>query len=343
LLSTYHISDRSNDGTLCRFLYAPVIRQYKAWDEDPDTEKIDTDVFNELIKKIHNLPAIECSLDADSQKAWAKVVNHYNQECLNNPRLSSWLKHAYSKAIGQLGKIALTLHLIECAESDNISGTISKQTIEKAALALDYFISQSSILIASTEETLEAHLVRILDKAKKLETIKPREVMAMFSGKKRIDSSTARSYLDALANSGYGSIDDKGVFTPKFLEPAPDNSADNADKVLITYQQLETAPVNGLNNIADIADKFNQPNSNGLNRNKNVDDLPILTRNNRSTAMVSAISERLMVGDRVKDRTTGKIGKLSKWYRDRSKATIETDEGISDWISVQDLELAEVI
>lgn len=51
---------------------------------------------------------------------------------------------------------------------------------------------------------------------------------------------------------------------------------------------------------------------------------------------------RIEVGDRVRVKTTGDVGKLSKWYRDRSKATIETDEGISDWISVQDLECLEV-
>ncbi len=51
---------------------------------------------------------------------------------------------------------------------------------------------------------------------------------------------------------------------------------------------------------------------------------------------------RIEVGDRVRVKTTGEVGKLSKWYRDRSKATIETDEGISDWISLQDLECLEV-
>jgi Protein of unknown function (DUF3987) len=338
-----------NDGTLCRFLYAPVNRQYKAWDEDPDTEKIDTDVFNELIKKIHNLPAIECSLDADSQKAWAKVANHYNQECLNNPRLSSWLKHAYSKAIGQLGKIALTLHLIECAESDRVSAIISKQTIEKAALALDYFISQSIALIASTEETLEAHLVRILDKAKKLGTIKPREVQAMFSGKKRIDSTTARNYLDTLADSGYGSIDDKGVFTPKTSEPASSSSADNADKVLITYQQPESTPANDLNNIVDNADKNNQSNFNGVNRNKNTDDSPIISSGNRLTAMGSTVSKLIKVGDRVKyvagDKAllTQYAGILEVYeIRGDSYTCLKPDgSGLTSWIEFTDLQFAE--
>jgi hypothetical protein len=244
-----------NDGTLCRFLYAPVNRQYKAWDEDHDTEKIDTNVFSNLIENIHRLQAIECWLDKNSQQAWARVTNHYNHECLNNPKLSAWLKHAYSKAIGQLGKIALTLHLIECAEAKQVSGTISKLTIERAAIALDYFISQSVALIASTEETLEAHLLRIFDKAKKLGTINPRVVQSLFSGKKRIDSTTARNYLDTLADSGYGSIDDKGVFTPKLSEPMPNASADNADKVLIVYQQLQHRVDIDLSVNADNVDK----------------------------------------------------------------------------------------
>jgi putative DNA primase/helicase len=54
------------------------------------------------------------------------------------------------------------------------------------------------------------------------------------------------------------------------------------------------------------------------------------------------IKSKLKVGDRVRNLQTGEIGVLSKWYRDRSKATIETGEGISDWISVKNLELVEV-
>ena len=53
-------------------------------------------------------------------------------------------------------------------------------------------------------------------------------------------------------------------------------------------------------------------------------------------------TKHLKVGDRVKNLETGEVGILSMWYRDRSKATIETDEGISDWISVKNLELVEV-
>jgi Protein of unknown function (DUF3987)/Bifunctional DNA primase/polymerase, N-terminal len=259
-------------GTLCRFLYAPISRTYKDWDEEPDRELIDVSVFDRLICKINQLPPLVCSLDREGQKAWAKVANRYNKACLNNPTISQWLKHSYSKAIGQLGKIALTLHLIECATADTLSAVISAATIERAAVALDYFISQAISLIASTEETLEAHLVRILDKAKKLGSIKPREVQTLFSGKKRIDSATARSYLEQLSKSGYGVVDETGTFTPKNVESAPSASADNADKVLISYQQPESSLDNSLNNSADNADNILQSNlsenrkqENGLN------------------------------------------------------------------------------
>lgn len=258
-----------NDGTLCRFLYAPVNRTYKAWDENPDTEKIDTSVFDRLIENVHKLPPMVCCLDRDSQKVWARVVNHYNDECLNNPKLSAWLKHAYSKAIGQLGKLALTLHLIQCATTETLSAVISATTIERAALALDYFISQAIALIATTEDTLEGHLVRILDKAKKLGSIAPRQVQTLFSGKKRIDSATARSYLQQLVDGGYGFLNDKGIFTPEKLKPAPSASADNADKVLITYQQPEHPPDKDLNNTADNADNSSQSNSNSSEVNQN--------------------------------------------------------------------------
>ena len=99
-----------NDGTLCRFLYTPIYRTYKPWDTNPDTEKIDSDAFHRLVDRVHRLPAFECSLDASAQMAWAKIANRYNHECLCNPNLSPWLKHSYSKAIGQLGKLSLTLH-----------------------------------------------------------------------------------------------------------------------------------------------------------------------------------------------------------------------------------------
>ncbi len=261
-----------NDGTLCRFLYAPIYRHYKDWDEHPDTPKIDITAFNRLIEGVHNLPPLECHLDDRGQKVWANVANHYNHECLNNPKLSQWLKHSYSKAIGQLGKLALTLHLIECATTGTLSAVISGETIERAALALDYFISQAIALIASTEDTLEAHLVRVLEKAKKLGSIAPRQVQTLFSGKKRIDGATARSYLQQLVDGGYGFLRDKGIFTPEQLKTSPRASADNAnnaDKVLISYQQPEPSLDNSLSHSADNADNlersiYSQPQHNKI-------------------------------------------------------------------------------
>ena len=50
---------------------------------------------------------------------------------------------------------------------------------------------------------------------------------------------------------------------------------------------------------------------------------------------------KLLRGDRVKNLQTGEIGILAIWYRDRSKAVIETSGGISDWISVDHLKLVE--
>jgi Protein of unknown function (DUF3987) len=247
-------------GTLCRFLYAPISRTYKDWDEEPDRELIDVSAFDRLICKINQLPPLVCSFDRAGQQAWAKIANRHNKACLNNPHISQWLKHSYSKAIGQLGKIALTLHLIECVTAEKVSAVISAATIDRAGIALDYFISQAISLIAATEETLEAHLVRILDKAKKLGSIKPRDVQALFSGKKRIDSTTARNYLQQLVQSGYGGVDDAGVFTPNQLGSAPTANADNADKVLITYQQPEDSPAVCLNNNVDNADNILQSN-----------------------------------------------------------------------------------
>ena len=245
-------------GTLCRFLYAPISRTYKDWDEEPDRELIDVSAFDSLICQINQLPPLVCSLERAGQQAWAKIANRHNKACLNNPHISQWLKHSYSKAIGQLGKIALTLHLIECVTADKKSTVISAATIKRAGIALDYFISQAISLIASTEETLEAHLVRILDKAKKLGSIKPRDVQALFSGKKRIDSTTARNYLQQLVQSGYGVVDDAGAFTPNQLDSFSTASADNADKVLITYQQPDSSSTIHLNNFVDNADNILQ-------------------------------------------------------------------------------------
>ncbi len=78
------------------------------------------------------------------------------------------------------------------------------------------------------------------------------------------------------------------------------------------------------------------------------ESLPNLTRPNPSfphTLEKKDDSEkiaRIEVGDRVRVKTTGEIGLLSKWYRDRSKATIETTDRISDWIPVKNLERLEV-
>ena len=244
-----------NDGTLCRFLYAPIKRTYKAWDTDPDNEKIDTQVFHTLVDKIHKLPTMECKLDVAAQQTWANIADRYNHECLCNSNISPWLKHSYSKAIGQLGKLSLTLHLIECATANIETGTIGSATIERAAIALDYFISQAIALIATTEDTLESHLVRVLEKAKKLRNITPRQVQTLFSGKRRIVSATAKNYLQQLADGGYGSFDEKGTFSPFETRVALIDRADNADNVLIVNQQLEPSLSKGLKHGVENADK----------------------------------------------------------------------------------------
>ena len=265
-----------HDGTLCRFLYAPIDRTYKPWDTNPDTERIDSDAFRRLVDRIHHLPALECHMDASAQITWAKIANRYNKECLCNPNLSPWLKHSYSKAIGQLGKLSLTLHLIECASADKVTAIISSATITRAAIALDYFISQAISLIATTQDTLESHLIRVLDKAKKLGSITSRQVQPLFSGKKRIDSTTAKNYLQQLVNGGYGSLDQKGAFTPKIIsilstqpETSSSKGVEGADNLsaLLSADSADNTPKAAPSASADNTGTQSAPNQQSVNAN----------------------------------------------------------------------------
>mgnify|MGYP000252820189 CR=1 FL=1 len=206
--------NEDGDGFLSRFFYVFITRTFKSWDTNPLIENEGQDVFAEAVKKINDLPSMTCYLDDESQRAWAKVADHYNWECINNHELSPWLKQCYSKAIGQLGKLILTLHLLDCALTDKPSGIIKADTVRRAALALDYFISQSISLIASNQETLESHLVKVLEKARAHGSMNTRQVCQMFSGKKRVDTPTAKNYLEQLVQSNYGAWGDKGIFIP---------------------------------------------------------------------------------------------------------------------------------
>lgn len=206
--------NEDGDGFLSRFFYVFITRTFKSWDTNPTIENEGKDVFAEAVKKINDLPSMTCYLEDESQRAWAKVADHYNWECINNHELSPWLKQCYSKAIGQLGKLILTLHLLDCALTDKPTGIIQADTVRRAALALDYFISQSISLIASNEETLESHLVKVLEKARAHGSMNTRQVCQMFSGKKRVDTPTAKNYLEQLVQSGYGVWGDKGIFIP---------------------------------------------------------------------------------------------------------------------------------
>ena len=217
------------NGFLSRFFYVFVTRTYKPWDTNPTIENEGKDVFAEAVKKINDLPSMTCYLEGESQRAWAKVANHYNWECINNHELSPWLKQCYSKAIGQLGKLILTIHLLDCALTDKPSGIIQADTVRRAALALDYFISQSISLIASNQETLESHLVKVLEKARAHGSMNTRQVCQMFSGKKRVDTPTAKNYLEQLVQSGYGTWGDKGIFIPN-PETRSGSRVDNVDK-----------------------------------------------------------------------------------------------------------------
>jgi Protein of unknown function (DUF3987) len=221
--------NEDGDGFLSRFFYVFITRTFKSWDTSSTIENEGQDVFAEAVKKINDLPSMTCYLEDESQRAWAKVADHYNWECINNHELSPWLKQCYSKAIGQLGKLILTLHLLDCALTDRPTGIIQADTVRRAALALDYFISQSISLIASNEETLESHLVKVLEKARRHGSMNTRQVCQMFSGKKRVDTPTAKNYLEQLVQSGYGVWGDKGIFIPN-PETSSGSRVDNVDK-----------------------------------------------------------------------------------------------------------------
>ena len=227
-----------------------------------------------------------------------------------------------------MGKIAIVLHLISCVEDGVISEIISKRSIEKAALALNYFINQSISMIALTEETLESHLVRVLEKARTLGTIKVRDVQRLFSGKKRIDGTTARNYLDQLVSLGYGKINN-GIFTPKDDGESHDKTVDNVDKLSISYRQADPNTSMGLDPVVD-----------------NVDKKIDLSKKEVCDTSVTKVEENklgnktLKRGDRVRITSTGETGTLSLWHRNRDRATVELDfdGGMSGYIPVSGLD-----
>jgi uncharacterized protein (DUF927 family) len=108
---------------------------------------------------------------------------------------------------------------------------------------------------------------------------------------------------------------------------------DNLDDKKLEPFHSKGSTDNGLNpQFSQIADDhpFRQPSA---DLKVKVDD------SDGKEAIVAA--QKMKVGDRVKIKSTGVSGELSKWYRDRTKATIEFDNGdFSDWIVLSDLEIA---
>jgi hypothetical protein len=53
------------------------------------------------------------------------------------------------------------------------------------------------------------------------------------------------------------------------------------------------------------------------------------------------LTKQLRIGDRIRNRKSGEIGILTLWGSGRTKAVLETKDGISDWIPAKQLELIE--
>ena len=245
---------------------------------------------------------------------------------------------------------------------------------------LNQTLSQYQLLAIDGTNPEQVRILKFIDKFAGKGWINARSVTHWWSGRVKPPTNEVRKFMSGIVSLGYakdnGKPKDSSDYQIQISESGSNSSnkastnvtqqqkilllplvttlvTDNPELIDRRQSEVVTTDCDDGSNRAEplvnsvLADEVvttvtTDPDSvtNGSNRVKTV-------QSNKYSHPVTTVTtipdhKKLTVGDLVKNLETGEIGILSKWWQDRSKATIESEEGISDWIPVNNLELVEV-
>jgi Protein of unknown function (DUF3987) len=369
VLSKLAGSQDDDDGLMSRFLFSNLECEFVPMTEEGGVDVVD--LIAGIYNKVHNLPATTYKLNPAAFKKFAIEFDRMRLKSLDQS-LKGWERNVWSKAGGQLGRLMLNLHLIwsvsdsditlencqQCQQtlengssvsvdmSTNVStnmSTIPKlstklstdadliqpQTVERAIELIRYFVDQAIGIIAAQSPELSPQLARILDLARSKGPVTPRVVIHSINGKnKPKNTKQALDLLQELTAMGYGALVQNGrsfIFTA---------NVDNVDNLLTNMSTNQNHESKGFEAIVDNVDIF----SHIPKQETSVD----IVESNNTTKKNNPPPQTLLKGDRVKNKHTGEEGFITNWAMNRTKATIQFDNGdLSGWLLQSDLVLLE--
>lgn len=209
----YQLRDCSDsNGKFARFdfVYQPLTASVMP-DEDSDSPKFDlTPMLTDLYEKMDALPATFFELDKAGKKYLATANRAIENKRVREPRQG--MRGALGKMPEKIGKLAITIHAINCVFNGRpLSPTIPKSAVAAAAKFVKFTADQVAAIYTefSDRTALAPSLTKILLMAeRKGGIISVRDAQRSFGGKPP-SAQQVREWFTELATLGYGSSNHK--------------------------------------------------------------------------------------------------------------------------------------
>lgn len=202
------------DGQWSRFLYCYQPKSLKTLPiEQGGADSRLPDLLEIIFKAAYALPAVNYQLDAYGYSVYRAFYEHIAEK--GYEEVHPALAKAYSKALGQAGRLILNLHVLNSVidnPNSQPSQIIPVEIIRKGINLMDYYLEQRELLTKrfSSFETISPNWVSVLELSKKLGWISARDVKRNTWRLKDTDTTEIRKWFQDMASEGYGEIQGRG-------------------------------------------------------------------------------------------------------------------------------------
>jgi hypothetical protein len=213
---------QDSNGGWARFLFVhqpPTIKQLP----DRGAGKIHiNDLLAANYQRIDQLPAMSYRLTDDAYKLFQEQDWRYKLEY--QAETSQAMRAYLGKAAGKVGKIAVNLHVLDWATSNDSllpSEEVSRDTIARAIRITDMAIEQIRSLYAGVAvdnySSIASHLATVLDNLDRRGSLTPRDVATTFARKYGANTATIREWFRELDAMGLATLEITGKRSWKLL------------------------------------------------------------------------------------------------------------------------------
>ena len=203
------------DGMFSRFLYVvQTISNPRLPYEDSDFDCPIVPELEDLYGYCNQFSAHTYTL---SNSAYKRYIGFYNFLTDEARRASiPFMQHAYSKAKGHCGRLAMNLHVLDFygnIAKRNFSTEVQEETIVKAIALTKFFLGQAEFLYKNLcdEENLSPILKDILALSKRMGWIAANVVKSNRRRLRKTDVNEIREWFLELETLGYGQTEGKGA------------------------------------------------------------------------------------------------------------------------------------